>query len=345
MWVHLAAFALTTGILITWKAGWFHLDGIADRKSIQLFLLVAVCGNLLGLFLTVTEGADILYSRNKGIPRETTGSYTEEFQVSIDGQKPENIQVQIPEKETGESSESEEESVPQETPEESRKKELQEAVEKYNEEKNDPDYYYLPEEWNGQTFQWKKSGDRSGTVLAAMALFAAFAVMLKKARETQEELAKRSEQLLMDYPSLIMKFTLLVQAGMTARRAFQKIASDYLKRKPRNPRYAYEAIVKACYEMDSGVAELEAYRRFGQRCGQMKYKTFSTLLIQNLQKGSRRMVEMLEQEAMEAWDERKRKARVLGEAAATKLLVPMILMMAVVMAVIMIPAFLSFYGG
>ena len=53
---------------------------------------------------------------------------------------------------------------------------------------------------------------------------------------------------------------------------------------------------------------------------------------------------MLEQEAMEAWDERKRKARVLGEAAATKLLVPMILMMAVVMAIIMIPAFLSFYG-
>ena len=51
------------------------------------------------------------------------------------------------------------------------------------------------------------------------------------------------------------------------------------------------------------------------------------------------MAEMLEREAMEAWDERKRKARVLGEAAATKLLVPMIMMLAVVMAVVMIPAF------
>ena len=48
---------------------------------------------------------------------------------------------------------------------------------------------------------------------------------------------------------------------------------------------------------------------------------------------------------MEAWDERKRKARVLGEAAATKLLVPMILMLLVVMAVIMVPACLSFYGN
>lgn len=109
-------------------------------------------------------------------------------------------------------------------------------------------------------------------------------------------------------------------------------------------RFAYEAIVTACHEMDSGVSELEAYRRFGEHCDLMKYKTFSTILIQNLQKGSQRMADLLEKEALEAWDERKRKARVLGEAAATKLLVPMVMMLVVVMAIIMIPAFLSFYG-
>ena len=69
------------------------------------------------------------------------------------------------------------------------------------------------------------------------------------------------------------------------------------------------------------------------------------MLIQNLQKGSRQLADMLEKESMEAWDERKRKSRVLGEAAATKLLVPMILMLLVVMAVIMIPACLAFYGN
>ena len=120
--------------------------------------------------------------------------------------------------------------------------------------------------------------------------------------------------------------------------------SDYLRNCPKEGRYAYEAVTTTCHEMDSGVAELEAYRRFGERCGQMKYKTFSTILIQNLQKGGHRMADLLEKEALEAWDERKRKARVMGETAATKLLVPMIMMLAVVMAIIMIPAFLSFYG-
>ena len=97
--------------------------------------------------------------------------------------------------------------------------------------------------------------------------------------------------------------------------------------------------------MDSGISEAETYRRFGERCGQVKYKTLSTLLIQNLQKGSRYLSDLLEKEAVEAWEERKRKARVLGEAAATKLLLPMILMLLVVMAVIMLPAGLSFYSG
>ena len=142
-----------------------------------------------------------------------------------------------------------------------------------------------------------------------------------------------------------MKFTLLVQDGMTVRKAFQKISLDYGRKRKRNPRPAYEEIRIVCYEMESGVSESEAYRRFGERCGQVKYKTLATLLIQNLQKGSRHLSDLLEKESVEAWEERKRKARVLGEAAATKLLLPMVLMPLVVMAVIMLPAGLSFYGG
>ena len=62
----------------------------------------------------------------------------------------------------------------------------------------------------------------------------------------------------MDYPGLVMKFALLIQAGMTARKAFRKMAGDYRRRTPDAGRYAYEAMCTACYEMESGVAEQEA---------------------------------------------------------------------------------------
>ena len=63
MWVHLVIFILTAGTFIIWKTGRLRMEGLTDKKSIQLFILVAICGNLLGLFLTATEGADIIYSR------------------------------------------------------------------------------------------------------------------------------------------------------------------------------------------------------------------------------------------------------------------------------------------
>lgn len=40
------------------------------------------------------------------------------------------------------------------------------------------------------------------------------------------------------------------QAGMTVRRAFQKISSDYLRNCPKEGRYAYEAVTTTCHEMD-----------------------------------------------------------------------------------------------
>ena len=341
MCIHIVLFMLTFGFLILHKAGWIRLEALKDKNSLRLFLAVAFCGNLLGMAFTIMGNGENIHSGGFRLEKETSGMYEEEFRVSVAGEKEETVRIQVPGKEEADSEPEQEE---KETEEDRYRKELLEMVEQYNQDRQDPDYYYLPSQWNGKALEWSMPEDHSGAFLASISFFAAFVVLMKKTRENQEKEAKRTEQLLMDYPSVVMKFALLIQAGMTARKAFQKMAADYRARTPDAGRFAYEAIAAACYEMDSGIAEMEAYRRFGERCGQMKYKTFSTLLIQNLQKGTRRMADILEKEALEAWDERKRKARILGETAATKLLFPMLLMLAVVMAVIMIPAFLSFYG-
>lgn len=341
MWIHIVIFMLAFGFVWIYRAGWIKIRILGDKSSLRLFMLVAVCGNLLGMAFTAADGRSTALPEGYMLEKDAGGMYEEKLQVRVSGEETEEISVQVPGKETEQETGT---AAEEEKPEETRRKELLQMIEEYNLEKQDPDYYYLPAEWNGQSLEWSRPRDHTGAFLASVSLFAAFVVLLKKTREEQERESRRAEQLLMDYPGLVMKFALLIQAGMTARRAFQKMAGDYRRRTPEAGRYAYEAMEAACHEMDSGVAETEAYRRFGERCGQMKYKTFSTLLIQNLQKGTRYMADMLEQEAIEAWDERKRKARVLGEAAATKLLLPMVMMLAVVMAIIMIPAFLSFYS-
>ena len=97
-------------------------------------------------------------------------------------------------------------------------------LDQYNQQKQDPDYYYLPQ--SGRDIGWNGNVQKNitGELLASLGLFAAFVVLLKSTREKQEEEARRAEQLLMDYPGMVMKFALLIQAGMTARSAFRKMA-------------------------------------------------------------------------------------------------------------------------
>ena len=341
MWIHIVIFMVILGAFLAGKLGRLP-PWAGNAEGQKLFILVALAGNIIGMLLTVQSGGGTVYSSGYRMEKEETGAYEEKFKV--DGKKAGSLYVQVPEKETEKSGE-EPETEKELSEEQQREKELQDMIVQYNQKKNDPRYYYLPEEWNGKHLEWEQPKDTTGNLFSALGLVAAAAVVIAKRREEESVQIKRREQMLMDYPGLVMKFTLLVQAGLTARKAFQKIAMDYGKREEGNKRAAYEEIRTACYEMDSGVSEAEAYRRFGERCGQVKYKTLSTLLIQNLQKGSRYLSDLLEKESVEAWEERKRKARVLGEAAATKLLLPMVLMLLVVMAVIMLPACLSFYGG
>lgn len=342
MWVHIIIFLLLPLIFLGVKAGLLPQLLPGNKKGKQLFFIVAVLGNSLGLFLTMEDIQKRKEFQDYRLERKENSSYEERFRVEIDGVE-ESIYIQIPQKEEEETGEI----LPgfQMSESELRQKEVKDSLAEFNEQKGDSDYYYLPEEINGKKITWEKQKDSSGSFLAGMCFVAAVALMILKSREEMNQMLKRREQMLMDYPGLVMKFTLLIQAGMSVRKAFRKLALDYRKRTDKKEHYAYEEILVMCYEMDTGISEAEAYRRFGERCGQVKYKTFSTLLIQNLQKGSHQLSDILEKESMEAWDERKRKARVLGEAAATKLLLPMGVMLMIVMAIIMIPACLTFYGG
>ena len=86
------------------------------------------------------------------------------------------------------------------------------------------------------------------------------------------------------------------------------------------------------------MGEERAYERFGEGCGGYRYRKFGNLLAQNLRKGSRGLTNLLEQEAEEAFEERKSMARKLGEEAGTKMLFPMILMLGAVMLILAFPA-------
>ena len=107
-------------------------------------------------------------------------------------------------------------------------------------------------------------------------------------------------------------------------------------------RPVYEEICTTDYNIQAGISEIKAYEQFGKRCDTREYMKLATLLQTNIKKGTKELSNLLEKEACDAFEKRKNMARVKGEEATTKLLMPMMLMLITVMMIIMIPATWSF---
>lgn len=207
--------------------------------------------------------------------------------------------------------------------------------------KKDP-YLMLPDSLNGKKVTWKYPGDTRAFGLFGLGIVAAGAIWGLEKQKKKQLREDRCRQLTADYPQLISRFTLFLGAGMTVRRAWFKMASDYERqKKEKGARAAFEEMVYAMHEIQGGISENESYERFGSRCGVACYRRFGAVLSQNLRKGSRGLTDLLKKEAADAFEERKNSARKLGEEAGTKLLGPMFMMLAVVLIIIVVPAFLS----
>lgn len=200
--------------------------------------------------------------------------------------------------------------------------------------------FVLPEQVNGRTVRWRfRKESKVMPVLMLGAVICVFLVVQE--RQKKEKLRKdRKEQMLFDYPEIVSQFTMLMGAGMTAKNVWKKITADYCGQKERGGRVrdAYEEMVITLQEMQSGIPEAECYERFAARCGLVPYMKMGALLSQNLRKGAKGTSDMLKMEAIQAMEDRKSRARRLGEEAGVKLLLPMLLMLVIVLVIVVVPA-------
>lgn len=204
----------------------------------------------------------------------------------------------------------------------------------------------LPSNIEGHELKYKiKREESSPFYYIFLGIMLALLIIYKDYAKLKEEKEKRIKQMKYDYSELVSKLCLLLGSGMTIRMAWNKIAIDY-----KNARMAgkisdhaiYEEMYETSCNMQAGLFEAACYEDFARRVNIKEYSKFISLLESNLKKGSKDLVYLLENETKEAFELRKQMALQKGEEASTKLLVPMIMMLVIVMIIIMFPAVSSF---
>lgn len=220
-----------------------------------------------------------------------------------------------------------------------------EAVLKKASQEPGQEYLSLPNKIGQYHVLWSEKEDYLPEKILLFGIVAAALVPVAEQSRLRERQKERQKQLQLEYPDLLSKLALLIGAGMTLKMAWTRIAISYQNKRQNEGgkhRPVYEEMLFAMRRMENGLGEEHAYLQFGERCGLQKYRRFSGLLAQNLRKGNREIMQLLLSESDHAFEERKALARKYGEEAATKLLFPMILLLGVVMAILLVPALLSF---
>jgi len=206
------------------------------------------------------------------------------------------------------------------------------------------DKIQLPAELNGIKLEWSEEKNYLTIRVVALELVAVILIWWGQKKQAELEEQKRIQRLEMDYPDLVNQLSILLETGMTTRQAWKRIAAQYeakrnhqqMEEKP-----VFEAIVYMSRRLSEGENERMAYQKFANevnvRCFYRLMRTLST----NLEKGTAGLCVQLEEECRKAYEQRILTAKRLGEEASTKMLIPLMFMMILVMVIVLLPAILG----
>lgn len=168
-------------------------------------------------------------------------------------------------------------------------------------------------------------------ILLMMALFSGLAYYYF-GMVPENRIKKKSEELLSDFPNVVSKLALLINAGMIMKDAWKKVADG-------GKGEIYEEMQITLEEMNNGVSELDAYYHFGMRCVIPEIKKFTATIMQGLVKGNKEFSLMITQQSREVWDLKQHHVKRQGEKAASKLLIPICIMFIGIIIIIVVPIF------
>jgi len=151
-----------------------------------------------------------------------------------------------------------------------------------------------------------------------------------------KQVAEKRDEILSDFPEVLSKLALLVNAGMVFREAWATVSKT-------SDRALYKEMQLTSEDIRNGISEPEAYRAFAQRCGLKEIRKFASILTQNLQKASRDLTISLRQMSEESWEEKKHLVKRKGEKASTKLMIPLMIMFAGILFMIIVPLFANMF--
>jgi predicted transcriptional regulator with HTH domain len=204
-------------------------------------------------------------------------------------------------------------------------------------EKRQDREFLIPSEVSGVNITLAEDKDYTQVKLIILGVCVCFMCVCMKYFSLKEEGDKVDAGLEDSYVGFVESLNLLIESGMTVKKAVEYLSSHSGFKGKLSDELKY-----AINMMETGYDEVYTYEQLGARLALPGYTRLFNYISQNIRKGNSNLKAVLNNCAYEASQIGREQIRKRGEKTSTKLLFPMIMLLAAVMLIIIVPALISF---
>lgn len=199
---------------------------------------------------------------------------------------------------------------------------------------------YLPSKLDDGTkliWQYEKKNDMPVLLLVFAAAFFAVYMGRFSALRREERLAK--ESILRDLPEFINKTVLLLRGGIVISEALMRVIHD--RRNMACESYFYSQLIQIEERVEKTNSPIhEELMGFARRSGVRELMRIANIISDNIGKGSDLTTKLTRESSM-LWFARKKHAEEKGHLAETKLTVPLVILIGVLVTITVAPALME----
>ncbi len=192
----------------------------------------------------------------------------------------------------------------------------------------------------GETLSWKKAESTTPVLYLTMASVLLLLGYKTRFYRVEREEREAKQSIIRELPEFINKLVLLLNAGSVLNTAFIQSVDDFQKG-GRKKSYFYEQLAQICrtVEETNGVLHDEL-KAFAKRSGVRELMRITNIISDNINKGADLSNKLREENDL-LWFSRKQQSEEKGRLAETKLTLPLMILLLVLIMVTIAPALME----
>lgn len=148
----------------------------------------------------------------------------------------------------------------------------------------------------------------------------------------EKKLDERTKNCESELSEVVSTMAILINSGMILKDAWDKVSES------KNGDF-YNLMKRAKNNMQNGYSDADAIYLFGKESNSVEIKKFTSSLLQSMEKGGGEIGTFMASQSKELWSTKRQNMLQAGEKAATKLLVPIVLIFLGIMIIVITAAF------